>query len=311
MSKINKYSVEGNIGKGIFQYRYDELEKAQQTFENIKSKIKNKRLTNAYVELWDLEENKLLYMYDRALHDSMTTLEEALKKGEKYIVVGDWVDGALTGKEWMVWDNGEMNIGEYDCGEFISGIYYRGAVKNEYKKEDDATQGYTLDTVLQINMSSLDDESIIQLFSNILGSTPLKVDEGLIWTAIGKQFCGLNVQAVWAMLNADGTISTVSYLMETNGYNNTSDLDANRGIVETLINRTNARLGKAGIPVLDGNRIAFSNFDENVITLIRGKVITENSTTYAYTWDDSYAVVVDVKRDSLSILFTAPKQLGS
>lgn len=232
-------------------------------------------------------------------------------KGEKYIIVGDWVDGTLTGKEWMVWDNGEMNIGEYDCGKFISGIYYRGAVKNEYKKEDDATQGYTLDTVLQINMSSLDDESIIQLFSNILGSTPLKVDEGLIWTAIGKQFCGLNVQAVWAMLNADGTISTVSYLMETNGYNNTSDLDANREIVETLINRTNARLGKAGIPVLDGNRIAFSNFDENVITLIRGNVITGNSTTYAYTWDDSYAVVVDVKRDSLSILFTAPKQLGS
>ena len=56
------YSVEGMINGKVFQHKHEDLQVAKKDFDRTSEKIKE--IDNSYVELWNIQEDKLLTMFD-------------------------------------------------------------------------------------------------------------------------------------------------------------------------------------------------------------------------------------------------------
>lgn len=65
------YSVEGMINGKVFQHKHEDLQVAKKDFDRTSEKIKE--IDNSYVELWNIQEDKLLTMFDpetKMTHDA-------------------------------------------------------------------------------------------------------------------------------------------------------------------------------------------------------------------------------------------------
>lgn len=71
--------------------------------------------------------------------DGFGVFEAVNGEGNRYIIVGEWVDGQQTGEAWCLWENGDFTIGLYDDGHFVAGKYARDVNYIEYDERPKVT----------------------------------------------------------------------------------------------------------------------------------------------------------------------------
>ena len=216
-------------------------------------------------------------------------------EGIRYIVVGDWENGCVTGEAWQVWEDGTMQIGTFRNGSFIKGKISQDAEMYEYNIEDDVyVSGYNPDSIFTMNIGRLDDDSIISLFSNIFHSEPIMVDGNYAWDGTGYTFCGLDMQYGLIMVENNTIQSACFSIVETEW----EDYEQLNSYIEegfSLIERANARIGKRIVSAVDNTVIGDFSFDEQCKQILIGNAVLNGDTRYTGVFSDTdFVVVMDI-----------------
>ena len=224
--------------------------------------------------------------------------EAVNSKGRKYIIVGEWINGICEGEAWRAMDNGEQYIGTFSNGDLVKGKVLYDAKEASYDKALDTSNGYTPDSLINVDWKKLDDESIIQLISNVFNSQPVEQSKmpGYIWLSNGYTFCDFNISGVYASVNDKGNINTVSYLMK------------NFELIEQLIARLNARIGKTGIVLIDNKSQGNDKLTEKIKYQIEANALTNKSCVFSYTWGFDKGIIFNCTMDTGDVLFTMQKE---
>lgn len=235
--------------------------------------------------------------------------EAVNQENAKYIIVGDWVNGSQTGEAWRALDTGYQYIGTFENGDFIKGKYIESNRIEEYDRALDTRFGYTPDTLMDMDFSQLDNESILRLIHNICGSDPINNNSSYIWIVENTTFCGLPITAIWASVNDKGDIATINYIMAQQKAAGKSILSENAvssdlDLIDKLINRLNARLGKTGIIILDNITMSGDKLTDTLKGQIYLNCVKNNGVVFSYSWNYDRGIIYSANWNESTILFT-------
>ena len=156
---------------------------------------------------------------DNGKPDGFGVFEAVNGEGNRYIIVGEWVDGHMTGQAWEIWENGDLNIGQFEDGHFVSGKYARDVKIQKYDERPRNSAIATNEATLisyedLLNYGESIDPSTS--YGHIEGSIPVKLEA--IVTSVDEGEYGITVE-MW-MKGEKGYYYNKSYLSyEDHRYN--------------------------------------------------------------------------------------------
>lgn len=222
--------------------------------------------------------------------------EAVNSNGVKYIAVGDWTDGTLNGDAWEIWEDGIIYVGEYQNGRLIKGKISNERQMVDYDIEQDVyASGFSPDNIFSVNLDSLDDESILELFKNMFGSDPVVVDTTLAWDGTGYSFCGMPLQYGVIMTDNEKITMFGFVIMDVEW----KDIEQLQEYIEAgfvVGERLNARVGKKIVSFVDDEVIENFSFDEPNKMKIASNAMLNGATRYSgFFAEKSYSLIMDVQ----------------